>query len=75
MSSPPSPSLTERAAWLRSELARHNILYYIHDAPEVSDAQYDTLYHELVKLETENPEFITPDSPTQRVSHICHGEF
>lgn len=61
------PLPAQRAAWLREELRRHNVLYYIHDAPEVSDAQYDTLYHELVKLETENPELITPDSPTQRV--------
>ncbi|MBB6051306.1 NAD-dependent DNA ligase LigA [Armatimonas rosea] len=63
MTSTPS----ERAAWLRTELARHNVLYYIHDSPEVSDAEYDKLYHELVKLETENPELVTPDSPTQRV--------
>ena len=63
MTSTPS----ERAAWLRTELARHNILYYIHDAPEVSDAEYDRLYHELVKLETDQPELVTPDSPTQRV--------
>ena len=61
-----SPS-AERAAWLREELRRHNVLYYIHDAPEVSDAQYDTLYHELVALETQNPEWVTADSPTQRV--------
>ena len=63
MTSAPS----KRAAWLRTELARHNILYYIHDSPEVSDAEYDKLYHELVKLETETPELVTPDSPTQRV--------
>ena len=63
----PTSLPTERAAWLRTELARHNIRYYIHDSPEVSDAEYDKLYHELMKLETENPELVTPDSPTQRV--------
>jgi len=57
----------ERAAWLRTELRRHNILYYLHDSPEVSDAEYDRLYHELVALEAQHPELITADSPTQRV--------
>lgn len=57
----------ERAAFLRSELARHNILYYIHDAPEISDAEYDKLLRELQEIEAAHPELITPDSPTQRV--------
>lgn len=58
---------TERTAWLRAELARHNVLYYIHDAPDISDAEYDRLYHELVALEAAHPELVTTDSPTQRV--------
>lgn len=61
------PSPAERAAWLREELRRHNALYYVHAAPEVSDAHYDRLYHELVALETQHPELVSPDSPTQRV--------
>ena len=52
---------------LREELRRHEHLYYVLDAPEVSDAQYDALMKQLKRLEAERPELITPDSPTQRV--------
>ncbi len=52
---------------LRVRIQRANELYYLHDAPEISDAEYDALLHELRKLETEYPELITSDSPTQRV--------
>ena len=45
----------------------HNHRYYILDSPEISDAEYDDFFDELVKLETEHPELQTPDSPTQRV--------
>jgi DNA ligase (NAD+) len=50
---------------LREALHRHNYLYYVLNRPEVSDAAYDSLYRELVKLEQAHPELITPDSPTQ----------
>jgi DNA ligase (NAD+) len=56
-----------RAAWLQSELARHLRLYHELDEPEISDAEYDALYRELVELEERQPELRTPDSPTQRV--------
>lgn len=56
-----------RAAWLRGELERHNHLYYVLDAPELSDAEYDELYDELKRLEEEHPELWTPASPTARV--------
>jgi DNA ligase (NAD+) len=52
---------------LRNELRRHEHLYYVLDAPEISDAEYDTLMNELKKLEAAHPDRITPDSPTQRV--------
>ena len=52
---------------LRTELQRHEHLYYVMDAPVISDQEYDALMHELKKLETENPELLTPDSPSQRV--------
>jgi len=52
---------------LRIEIERHNYLYYVQDNPEISDAEYDILFRELQNLESEHPEFITPDSPTQRV--------
>jgi len=52
---------------LREALNRHNYLYFILDAPEVSDAEYDALMRRLIALEADHPELITPDSPTQRV--------
>ncbi len=52
---------------LREELRRHEHLYYVLDAPEITDAEYDALMNELKKLEAAHPELVTPDSPTQRV--------
>jgi DNA ligase (NAD+) len=52
---------------LRDELRRHEELYYVHANPEISDAEYDALLVRLQQLETEHPELVTPDSPTQRV--------
>jgi len=51
---------------LRQQLNRHNHLYYAENRPEVSDAEYDRLWRELVALEQAHPELVTPDSPTQR---------
>jgi DNA ligase (NAD+) len=56
-----------RAAELRAQLNRHAYLYYVLDAPEVDDAEYDELMRELQGLEAAHPELRTPDSPTQRV--------
>ena len=52
---------------LRRQIRHHDYLYYAMDAPVISDADYDTLLRELVQLEHAHPEFVTPDSPTQRV--------
>jgi DNA ligase (NAD+) len=52
---------------LRDQLRHHEYLYYVEDAPELTDAQYDALMNELKRLEEEHPELITPDSPSQRV--------
>lgn len=57
----------ERAARLRAEIARHNRLYYVEAAPEISDQDFDFLLKELEAIEAAYPELITPDSPTQRV--------
>ena len=57
----------ERIAYLRGALQRHGHLYYVLDAPEIPDAQYDALFQELQALEQAHPELQTPDSPTQRV--------
>ncbi len=58
---------TNRAAFLRSELERHNALYYQQATPEISDVQFDSLLRELQEIEKAHPELLTPDSPTQRV--------
>jgi len=57
----------ERAGELRRALDHHNHRYYVLDDPEVSDAEYDALLDELRSIEAEQPELLTPDSPTQRV--------
>lgn len=61
------PSPAARAQDLRRQLEHHNYRYYVLDDPEVSDAEYDRLLNELKQIESENPDLITPDSPTQRV--------
>ena len=53
---------------LRKKIRRHDYLYYVLSQPQISDRQYDKLFAELKALEEANPEFITSDSPTQRVS-------
>ena len=52
---------------LREELRHHEHLYYVEDAPTLTDAEYDALMNRLKALEAEHPDLITPDSPTQRV--------
>ncbi|MEQ1924400.1 MAG: NAD-dependent DNA ligase LigA, partial [Pyrinomonadaceae bacterium] len=52
---------------LRADIERHSDLYYQSDAPEISDFDFDQLLERLKALETEHPELVTPDSPTQRV--------
>jgi DNA ligase (NAD+) len=52
---------------LRAEINHHNYRYYVLDSPEISDADYDELMRELQALEAEYPQFLTPDSPTQRI--------
>src|SRR4051794_28680107 len=61
------PDTASRLAELRRTIRRHEERYYILNDPEISDAEFDTLLHELERLEAEHPELVTPDSPTQRV--------
>ena len=58
---------TRRIQELRKTINYHNNRYYVLDSPEITDAEYDQLMQELRQLESEHPELITPDSPTQRV--------
>src|SRR5690606_39000254 len=60
---------------LRKQINEYNYRYYILDDPTVSDAVYDQLFLQLKKLEKENPQFITPDSPTQRVGSKPQKKF
>ena len=62
-----SNPLAQRLDTLKTELAQHLVAYHVHDAPTISDAQYDLLYNELLQIEALNPSWVTPDSPTQRV--------
>ncbi|MDH4188818.1 MAG: NAD-dependent DNA ligase LigA [Betaproteobacteria bacterium] len=59
--------LLERVAALRREIERHNHLYYVLDQPEITDAEFDRLFAELVAIEAEHPELAGVDSPTRRV--------
>src|SRR5688572_27829619 len=69
---PPSPA--QRIKQLRDEINHHSHLYYIDARPEISDREFDRLLQELIELERDNPEFITPDSPTQRVGGDVQDE-
>jgi DNA ligase (NAD+) len=83
---PVDPALVEEAASLQpaDALARHeelvaqivraNELYHVQDAPEISDAEYDQLFRQLVALESAHPDLITPDSPTQSIGGTPSGE-
>ena len=64
-----------RVEELRELIRRHEHAYYVLDAPEVSDGEYDTLFLELRRIEDERPDLLTPDSPTQRVSGEASDQF
>src|SRR3954467_295812 len=61
-----SKAVRERVTELRDTIRYHDERYFGEDAPEISDAEYDTLIRELRELEAEHPELVTDDSPTQR---------
>ncbi|MBQ3015975.1 MAG: NAD-dependent DNA ligase LigA [Clostridia bacterium] len=67
--------IAERIEYLRSTLEYNSKLYYEKDAPEISDYEYDALFYELVKLESENPELDSPTSPTKRVGGKALDKF
>ena len=65
----------DRIEQLQKELTHAQYLYYVKDAPTMSDFEYDQKYRELVDLETAHPEYIVPSSPTQRVGIKADGPF
>ncbi len=64
-----------RIQWLCDELNRHAHAYYVLDQPTIPDAEYDILFSELQQLEAKHPDWLTPDSPTQRVGGAPLPEF
>ena len=60
---------------LRDDINRHNYRYYVLDDPELTDAEYDVMMRRLEALEAENPDLLTPDSPTQRVGAAPSAKF
>ncbi|MDR3717413.1 MAG: NAD-dependent DNA ligase LigA [Bryobacteraceae bacterium] len=67
--------VSNEIAALRTDLRRHERLYYVLDAPEISDAEYDGMMRRLKELEDAHPEFDTPDSPTKRVGGAVREGF
>src|SRR4030042_1918773 len=68
-------NVKQRVTELRTQLNHHNYRYYVLDSPEISDAEYDALMQELKRIETQFPDLITSDSPTQRVGAAPVAEF
>lgn len=60
----------DRINYLKNEINKHNYNYYVEDNPTISDFEYDKLFAELKELEAQNPLFVTPDSPTQRLGSV-----
>ena len=65
----------ERINFLKDEINKANYKYYVEDNPSISDFEYDEMFAELKELESKNPLFITPDSPTQRVGSVSQKFF
>ena len=70
-----STTIQQRIEELKEQLNRWSHEYYVEDKPTATDAEYDKVYHELVALEVEHPEFVTADSPTQRVGGEVLDQF
>jgi len=69
------PEVKRKLEKLRDLINRHNYRYYVLDSPQISDAEYDNLMQELKQIEEQYPQFVTPESPTQRVGAAPHEAF
>ena len=67
--------IREKIESLRKELSYHAKKYYVEDAPEISDYEYDRMYAALLSLEREYPEYDSPDSPTKRIGGAALDKF
>lgn len=68
-------NIEDRMIRIRNMLRYHDSMYYVKNEPSISDAEYDNLLKALYELEEEYPEYITSDSPTQRIGDMVSGEF
>ncbi len=73
--SPADEEARRKLSELRERIAEHNRRYYVEDSPTVSDAEYDRLMAELLEIEAGHPDWVTPDSPSQRVGAAPLGAF
>ena len=67
--------IRERIHSIREQIHQHNYAYYVLNDPSITDEEFDQLFNELLKLESEHPEFLTDDSPTQRVGAKSDSAF
>jgi len=68
-------NIRSRYEQLKTEINQHNYRYHVLDAPVISDLEFDRLLHELKRIEAEHPDWITPDSPTQRAGAVPLDKF
>lgn len=68
-------SIKEIIEKLRAEIRHYDYMYYVEDSPDITDFNYDMIFRKLEMLEKAHPEFVTPDSPTQRVSEQALSDF
>ena len=68
-------SILDKIKELRSLIEHHTMLYYVEDSPVISDADFDALMKELIALEEQYPQYVTEDSPTQRVGGLALSKF
>lgn len=71
----PSAEIRDELERLKTEIERHNRLYYVQDRPEISDADFDRLFDRLLRIESDFPELITPDSPSRRIGATPSKKF
>jgi DNA ligase (NAD+) len=72
---PAQKKIADKVLRLRNEINHHNYLYHSLDAPEITDAEFDRIFRELRKLESEHPELVTEESPTQRIGSVPLSAF
>jgi DNA ligase (NAD+) len=70
-----TPTIRDRYDYLNNELNRNSILYHVLDAPEITDAEYDAMFNELLEIESVHPEWVTQDSPSQKVGSKITTDF